>query len=140
MDAEAVDLSGELRHRVQFGLAAAPVVTGSPVGNQSLDRGQLNALRPVGDQFLGRPADGRDAPPQLSHVLVRHVDLEGPDSEVGGGHAYSASAMTGFPLSTTYVASSAALPRPTLRTAWTALAGTVRAAPARHVFAGWPSI
>jgi hypothetical protein len=48
--------------------------------------------------------------------------------------------MSGFPFSTTYVASSAAFPPPTFLTAWTAPAGTVRASPALHVLGGWPSI
>ena len=95
---------------------------------------------------------------------VRHVDLKRADHGTGHGQApllldsspllgggekrmaapgrggaHSASAMTGFPFSTTYVASSDAVMLPTFRTAWTAPAGTVNASPALHVLARWPA-
>ena len=84
-----VDLGHELRERVQLRLARAPVVAGAPVGHQVLDRRQLYALRPIGNELFGRPAGGRDAPLQVGQVLVRHVDLERSDGEVGHGHAPS---------------------------------------------------
>ena len=111
-----------------------------------------------------KPACGRDTPPKIGSGPVRHVDLNGRilapatvmpplllDSSplLGGGEkrmaapggagAHSASAMTGFPFSTTYAASSDAVMLPTFRTAWTAPAGTVNASPALHVLAGWPA-
>jgi hypothetical protein len=62
------------------------------------------------------------------------------DGRTGGTSAHSASSITGFPFSTTYVASSDALPLPAFRTAWTTPAGTVKASPALHILVGWPSI
>ena len=53
---------------------------------------------------------------------------------------HSTSVMSGFPFSTTYVASSAASPSPTFLTAWTASAGTINASPALTVLGGSPSI
>jgi hypothetical protein len=87
VDAKAVDLGGELRQRAQLRLARAPVVTVAPVGHQVLDRRQLHALRPISDGLLAGPARGRDAPLKLGQVFVWHVDLEGPDGEVGHGRA-----------------------------------------------------
>src|SRR5215831_6448448 len=53
-----------------------------------LDRHQLHALRLIGDQLLGGPAGGRDAPLKVGQLLVWHVDFERADGEVGrGGHA-----------------------------------------------------
>jgi hypothetical protein len=46
---------------------------------------------------------------------------------------HSTTTRNGFPFSTMYVASSAALPVPTFRTAWTVSAGTIRASPALAV-------
>jgi len=111
-----------------------------------------------------KPACGRDTPPKIGSGPVRHVDLKRADLGTGNGHAppsagllapagrgrekdgrpwragaHSASAMTGFPFSTTYAASSDAVMLPTFRTAWTAPAGTVNASPALHVLAGWPA-
>ena len=48
--------------------------------------------------------------------------------------------MSGFPFSTTNVASSAPSPPPTFLTAWTALAGTINASPALTVLVCSPSI
>src|SRR5262245_52725412 len=48
---------------------------------------------------------------------------------VQDGPGHSTNVRSGFPFSTTYVASSAALPVPTFLTAWIAPAGTVRASP-----------
>ena len=79
VDVHPVDLGLELRQRVQSRLARAPVVLGRPVAGQLLDRRQLNALRPVGDQLLAGPPRRGDAPPEVGDRFVRHVDLEGTD-------------------------------------------------------------
>jgi hypothetical protein len=44
-----------------------------------------------------------------------------------------------LPFSTKYVARSAALPLPTLLTAWTVSAGTKKTSPASSVVGDWPS-
>ena len=56
VDVHPVDLGRELRQRVQSRLARAPVVLGRPVAGERLDRRQLHALRPVGDELPGGPA------------------------------------------------------------------------------------
>ena len=60
------------------------------------------------------------------------------EDEAAGAH--SAGVRGGFPFSTTYVASSAALPLPTFLTAWIAPAGMVKASPALNVIGGLFSI
>jgi hypothetical protein len=62
------------------------------------------------------------------------------DGQTARAIAHPASVSSGLPFSTTYVASSAALPLPTFLTAWITPAGTVRASPALNVFGVWPSI
>ena len=79
MDVHPVDPGHELRQRVQFRLAPAPVVLGRPVAGQLLDRGQLHALRPVGDQLPGGPARRGDATPEVGDRFLGHVDPEGMD-------------------------------------------------------------
>jgi hypothetical protein len=49
---------------------------------------------------------------------------------------HSTTTRNGFPFSTTYVASSAALPLPTFRTAWTVSAATSKTSPASSVVGG----
>ena len=56
VDVQPVDLGLELRQRVESRLTPAPVVLGRPVAGELLHRRQLHALRPIGDEFLGRPA------------------------------------------------------------------------------------
>ena len=53
--------------------------------------------------------------------------------------AHSTSTTSGFPFSTTYVASSAALAVPTFFTAWIVSAGTKKTSPALSVVGGLPS-
>ena len=91
VDVHAVDLGRELRERVQLRLRLAPVVVVRPVTRELLERLQLDALRPVGDQLLAGPARLRDAPAQVVQILLCNLDLERtnvggcPD---GGAHDY----------------------------------------------------
>ena len=62
VNVEAVDFGLELRQGIQPCLARAPVVLGRPVTRQFPQHRQLDALRTIGDELLGRPAGGRDAP------------------------------------------------------------------------------
>src|SRR5215472_3656316 len=65
-----------------------------------LDRRQLHALRLIGDQLLGGPAGGRDAPLEVGQLLVWHVDFERAGGEVGrGGHAAAFLLLDSPPLS-----------------------------------------
>src|SRR5215211_5808584 len=93
---------------------------------------------------LVRPPCRRGASAELEEILFRYVDAEGADCGTGHGGlalghggllsvnspgAHSTSTMSGFPFSTTYVASSAALPVPTFFTAWIVSAGTKKPRP-----------
>ena len=79
VDVQPVDLGLELRQRVQSRLAPAPVVLGRPVAREVLYRRQLHTLRPIGDQFPGRPARRIDAAAQLVDLALRYFDPERPD-------------------------------------------------------------
>src|SRR5262249_46846680 len=79
MDVQAVDLGLELRQRVQSRLAPAPVVLGRPVAREVLYRRQLHTLRPIGDEFPGRPARRVDAAAQLVEPALTCFDSEWPD-------------------------------------------------------------
>jgi hypothetical protein len=79
VDIRPIDLGRELRQRVESRLACAPVVIGRPVADKRLDRRQLHALRPIGDQLPGGPARRRETAPQLSDLLLRDVNLERAD-------------------------------------------------------------
>src|SRR5262245_2161272 len=81
----------------------------------------------------------RDEPHRLREQRARLISGENGSSD-GLVRAHSTTTRNGFPFSTTYVASSAALPVPTFLTAWTVSAGTIRAPPASNVFGGSPSI
>src|SRR5215204_1846460 len=100
---------------------------------------------------LVRPPCRRDASAELEEILFRYVDAEEADcglfpNQTGYGAllscspgAHSTSTTSGFPFSTTYVASSAALPVPTFFTAWIVSAGTKKTSPALSVVGGLPS-
>src|SRR5918995_5690121 len=99
------------------------------------------------------PPCRRDASAELQEILFRNVDAEGVDCGTGHGGlglghgallscspgAHSTSTTSGFPFSTTYVASSAALVVPTFLTAWIVSAGMNRTSPALSVVDGLPS-
>ena len=69
VNAEPVDLGGELRKAIEFRLARAPVIFLGPIAADILDPLQRRALAPVVDQFGLRPA--RVAQPRLE--IVEHV-------------------------------------------------------------------
>ena len=85
VDVHTVDLRRELRQRVQSRLARPPVVLGRPVAGELLDRRQLHALRPIGDEFLARKACHGDAAAEIVDVRVWHVDDERADGGALGG-------------------------------------------------------
>jgi hypothetical protein len=76
-DVDEVDVQpvgDEVGHRVELGLALAPVVLGLPVARDRLDRRQLHALRRVVDGLLLGPARGGDARTQVLEVGLGEVD------------------------------------------------------------------
>src|SRR6202047_545440 len=65
MNVQPVDLGDELRQRVQFRLALAPIVFG-PMAREFLSRRKLHALRCIRDRFPLRPLCCVYAPAQIS--------------------------------------------------------------------------
>jgi hypothetical protein len=79
VDVQPVDLRDEVGHRVELGLALAPVVLVVPVARERLHRRELHALRGIGDGLLLGPARGRDASAQVLEVRLGNLDGERPD-------------------------------------------------------------
>ena len=73
MNVEPVDLGDEIRHRVDFRLALAPVVVGGPIARESLRCRELDTLRFISDLFSLRPPRRLDAIAQVREIGVRHV-------------------------------------------------------------------
>src|SRR5262249_15591661 len=82
--------------RVQPRLAPAPVVLSRPVAGKRLDRRELHALRPVGDELLAGPAGRGDPPLQLSNRFAGRIDPEG----TGLYAAFDGRTHTDLPLNT----------------------------------------
>src|SRR6185295_16522571 len=76
VDLDPIDLGGELRERVQFRLALAPVVLARPVAGERSQRRKLHALRPVWYELLVGPARRRDPVAQVVDLFVWNLDLE----------------------------------------------------------------
>jgi len=91
VDVHSVDLGRELRQRVQFRLAPAPVMVGRPVARQLLQHRQLHALRRIIDQLPGGPARRSDAAPEVGDRLAGHVDPERADFGFAGHRIFSPS-------------------------------------------------
>jgi hypothetical protein len=79
LDVQSVDLGDELGQLVERRLDLAPVVVGAPVLDERLELRQLDALGPVADGLLVRPACRRDAPAEIDELLLWNVDAEGAD-------------------------------------------------------------
>ena len=80
MNIESVDVGYEVRQRLQFLLALAPVVILRPIAREFLYRRQLHALRLIGDGFFSGPARCGNTAPEIIKVLLRHGrNGEGPD-------------------------------------------------------------
>src|SRR5205823_1366047 len=60
-------------------LARAPVVLRGPVAREFLQGRQLDALRAIWNELPARPARRSDASAQVVQLLLRNVELEGPD-------------------------------------------------------------
>ena len=74
VDIQPVDLGDELGMSVQLRLAPPPVVIGRPIPRERLNKGELHALRRIGDGFLLRESCRRDAPAHF--VEFRFWSLE----------------------------------------------------------------
>ena len=79
VDVDPVDLGFELRQRIEFRLALAPVVTRRPVVGELLDRHRLHALRSILDELRSRPTRRSDASTQVLEFPFRSLNREGPD-------------------------------------------------------------
>jgi hypothetical protein len=79
VDVQPVDLSHELRQRVQLGLDLAPVVVRRPGAGELLHGRERHALGVIVDRLPLGPPGRLDAPAQLDQILVGEADLEGTD-------------------------------------------------------------
>src|SRR4051812_13096200 len=79
VDVQPVDLGDEVGHRVEPGLALAPVVLPQPIARDRLDRRQLHALRRIVDGLLLGPARGRDTSTHVVEIRLGELDRERPD-------------------------------------------------------------
>ena len=79
MDVQPIDLGDEMRVGVQLRLHLAPVVICRPMARELLHRGELHALRRVGNRFAIGPLRRGDAPAKLGDLLLRDIDGEWSD-------------------------------------------------------------
>src|SRR3954454_22993396 len=76
VDAEPVDLGGELLEAIELGLARTPVVAISPIGADLLDPCQRRTLAPVGDELRLRPARAGEARFEVGENVVADGDAK----------------------------------------------------------------
>jgi hypothetical protein len=76
VDVQPIDLGPELRDRVQPGLGGAPVVARAPVVAELLDVGERDALGPVVDGLLLRPASAVEPIVQIGKLRLADLDAE----------------------------------------------------------------
>src|SRR5258706_12212413 len=76
VNVEAIDLSDEVRYGLQFRLALAPVVVGSPIACELLHRRELHSLRCVRDLFSIRPLGLIDAPAEIRKFSIWKSELK----------------------------------------------------------------
>jgi hypothetical protein len=76
VDVEAIDVRHKLRQRVQLRFTLAPVISGTPVAYEILNRLELYALRLIADGFtIGPPRRGH-ALAQIDERLIRKSDID----------------------------------------------------------------
>src|SRR6266850_8519241 len=83
VNAQSIDLGAKLRIGVQTPLEAAPVVGGTPVRDQRLDRGEGNALPPIVGGLAFRPARSLQAAARVADRRTRRHHSERRDSVRG---------------------------------------------------------
>ena len=71
MNVELIDSGDEVRQRVQFRLALAPIVLRRPVVREFLNRREPYALRVIPDRFALGPSRRGNAPAQIGQVGAR---------------------------------------------------------------------
>ena len=86
VNVDAVDRRHELRQGVELRFGLPPVVVRAPVAHELLQLRELHALRLVGDGLLVGPARRRNAPAKIDELLLRNIDLEGPNCVVIAGN------------------------------------------------------
>src|SRR5579864_9112516 len=84
VDAEPVDLAGELVKAIELRLARAPIICIGPVLTDILNPSQRRALAPVVDQLRMRPARAPQSRFEISKHIVADIDAKRLD------HAWSA--------------------------------------------------
>src|SRR5262245_25385885 len=77
MNVETVDLSDEVRHRVEPRLDLSPVVFRAPVARQLLDGRERHALREIRDGFALGQACRKNSPAKIREVRLGKVAAEG---------------------------------------------------------------
>jgi hypothetical protein len=78
VNVDTIDLGDELRERVQSRLAFAPVVL-RPVPRKLLNRGELDALGRIVDDFAVGPLCRLDAAAEVTELPVRDVHSKRPN-------------------------------------------------------------
>ena len=84
VDVQPVDLGDEMRQGVHPRFDLAPVVFRRPVAGELLDRGELHALRKVGDGLLVGQAHGGNAAAKIIQLFVGRAVGEGADRAIFG--------------------------------------------------------
>src|SRR5438270_13967640 len=79
VDVQPVDLSNELRQRIQSRLALAPVVIFFPILCELFQRREFYSLGAVWNWLLFGPARRRDSPAKIFQCFVRNLDFERSD-------------------------------------------------------------
>src|SRR5690349_19717146 len=77
MNANTVDPGPVLREGVDASLKAAPVILLAPVGNERLSLLEGDALRPVADGLLVRPAGHGQSPLEIVECSLGYANPEG---------------------------------------------------------------
>ena len=76
VDAQPVDLAGELVKAIELGLARAPIICIGPVLTDILNPSQRRALAPVIDQLRIRPARALQSRFEIGKHIVADIDAE----------------------------------------------------------------
>ena len=84
MNVDPVDRRHKLRKSIQLCLDLPPIVIRTPVAHELLQLRQLHALRLIRDRLAIRPAGRRYASAKIDDLLLRNIDLEGPNCVVVG--------------------------------------------------------
>src|SRR6266542_1961335 len=137
--AQAAPLRQPAKQRVELGGVALQGTGGGWAGQALGHRGTSASSRMAQPPAFPLPAPA-NTPPLDGWVEIGAYPGESRILVTGGAGTHSTRVRSGFPFSTTYVASSAALPLPAFLTAGIVPAGTSKTSPALSVVGGLPSI